>query len=298
MRTLDARHLNLFEAIFANRSITRAAQRLGLSQPTVSIGLGQLRRHFGDPLFVQTPQGMTPTPFAADLIGPVRETLEDLKRISDARAEFDPMHARREFRIAMTDASHITLMPHIYAALRNLAPLCTIRALPIRPDTGAALISGDADVAIGLVPELEDGFYQRVLYDQDWICLTRKVAGRPPLTRAAYEAAEHVHVSYGTGQLLLEAAVRDQVIARHVALHLPGFLGLPAILNNSDLVATLPRHIGESLATLGGLAAHQCPIAIAGFQVKIHWHARYHRDPANVWLRRICIDRLSADRAG
>ena len=283
-----------FEAIYACRSITRAADRLGLSQPTVSIGLGQLRKHFGDPLFVQTSDGMIPTPFAAGLVDQVRETLDDLKRLSDSRAVFDPQQASREFRIAMTDASHITLMPQIYSALRSGAPRCAIRALPMRSDTGAALLSGDADVAIGLAPELETGFYQRVLYDQDWICLARPQAMRSDLSRADYEAAEHVHVSHGTGQLLLEAAVRDHSVTRHVVLRLPGFLGLPAILNSSDLLATLPRHIGEKLAALGGLTAYPCPIPIAGFQVKIHWHARYNSDPANTWLRRLCIDVLGA----
>lgn len=291
---LDTRHLMFFEAIYACRSITRAADRLGLSQPTVSIGLGRLRKHFGDQLFVQTSDGMIPTPFAAGLVDQLHDTLDNLKRLSDSRAVFDPKQASREFRIAMTDASHITLMPQIYSAVRSGAPQCTIRALPMRSDTGAALLSGDADVAIGLAPELETGFYQRVLYDQDWICLARPEVVRPDLSRADYEAAEHVHVSHGTGQLLLEAAVRDHAVTRHVVLRLPGFLGLPAILNSSDLLATLPRHIGERLAALGSLTARPCPIPIAGFQVKIHWHARYNHDPANAWLRRLCIDVLGA----
>lgn len=297
---IETRHLHLFEAIYACRSITRAAEQLGLSQPTVSIGLGQLRKHFGNPLFVQTPEGMTPTPFASGLIGPVREAIDGLRRISTSRAEFDPASDSREFRIAMSDASHITLMPQIYAALSAQAPHCTVRAVPIRPDTGAALISGEADVAIGYLPELETGFYQRVLYDEDWICLTRQGAVRPPLTRPDYEAADHVHITYGTGRALIEAAMRDHAVVRRIMLRLPGILGLPAILNSSDLVATLSRKIGERLAELGGLTAYPCPVAIAGFPVKVHWHARYHSDPANTWLRRLCVEQLSATafRAG
>jgi DNA-binding transcriptional LysR family regulator len=155
-----------------------------------------------------------------------------------------------------------------------------------------ALQSGDADLALGLIPSLETGFYQQTLFGQDFICLT---ASRHPrikkaLTLAHYQAEGHVGIVSGTGQQLLEEAVKQFGIERRVMLRLPGFLGLTGILAASDLIVTLPRHIGETLAAIGGLRVHACPFPIPSFSVKQHWHARYHHDAANRWLRGLCAE--------
>lgn len=271
-------------------SITRAAEALGLAQPTLSVGLSRLREHFADPLFVRVLEGMLPTPLADQLIGPVREALLALRLITDWRADFDPATARRVFRIAMTDASHITLLPTIMKALREAAPGIVLEASRIDDRLPEALQSGDVDLALGLIPALETGFFQQVLFAQDWVCLSARVHPRlgDGLTLDRYHNEQHIGVISGTGQGLLEAAIREQGLERRVALRLPGFLGLATILAGSDLIATLPRHIGTVLAELGGLAVHECPFPIPGFSVEQHWHARYHHDPANRWLRMLC----------
>lgn len=287
---LDIRLLRLFDAIHATGSITRAADALDLSQPTVSIGLGRLRRHFGDPLFVRTPDGMLATPLADSLIGAIRDALQALRQVSEWRSTFDPCSSSRGFVIAMTDASHITLLPELLSAAFEAAPGIQLEVTRIDDRLPASLQSGDVDLALGLVPSLESGFYQQKLFEQDWICLARQ--GHPQLTRGlslrTYQAAAHIGIVYGTGQLLLEKALEVHGIDRRIVLRLPGFLGLSSILAGSDLIATLPRHIGSTLAKLGGLAIHECPFAIDGFFVKQHWHARYHKDPANQWLRTLC----------
>jgi DNA-binding transcriptional LysR family regulator len=287
---LDIRLLRLFDAIHATGSITRAADALDLSQPTVSIGLGRLRRHFGDPLFVRTPDGMLATPLADSLIGAIRDALQALRQVSEWRNTFDPCSSSRGFVIAMTDASHITLLPELLSAAFEIAPGIQLEVTRIDDRLPASLQSGDVDLALGLVPSLESGFYQQKLFEQDWICLARQ--GHPQLTRGlslrTYQAAAHIGIVYGTGQLLLEKALEVHGIDRRIVLRLPGFLGLSSILAGSDLIATLPRHIGSTLAKLGGLAIHECPFAIDGFFVKQHWHARYHKDPANQWLRTLC----------
>lgn len=287
---LDVRLLRLLEAIYITRSITRAAESLGLAQPTISIGLGRLRSHFGDPLFVRSPDGMLPTPLVDGMIGPVREALQALRQISEWRSEFDPAASTRKFRIAMTDASHITLLPELLAAVRSAAPSVQLEATRIDPQLPEALQSGDVDLVLGLVPDLETGFYQQTLYEQDWICIARKqnrllASG---LSLRTYQRASHVSIVYGTGQVLLERAIALHKIERRIALSLPGFLGLSTILAKSDLIATLPRNIGTSLAKIGELVVHECPFAIDRFLVKQHWHGRYHRDPANKWLRQLC----------
>ncbi|WP_137894906.1 LysR family transcriptional regulator [Ramlibacter sp. 2FC] len=289
---LDVKLLRLLDLLYGTRSVTRAAERLGQSQPTVSIWLARLRRQLGDPLFVRTPEGMQPTPRADALIATVREVLQGLRRLSETEARFDPATARREFRIFMTDASHITLLPRLFAHVRALAPLVRLEAAAIDARMVPALQSGEGDLALGLVPGLEAGFYQQTLYGQDWICLANarhpRIAQR--FTLKDYSAEAHVGIVSGTGYQLLDGALKAQGVERRVLLELPGFLGLSAILSTSDLVATLPRHIGETLAQSAGLRVLPCPLKIPSFTVKQYWHARYHHDAGNRWLRGLCAE--------
>jgi DNA-binding transcriptional LysR family regulator len=191
----------------------------------------------------------------------------------------------------MTDASHITLLPQLLAHQRGVAPGLRLQAARIDSDTARALEAGDADLAIGLVPGLDAGFYQQTLYTQDWVCLAN--ARHPRLegeriTLRQYQDEPHVGIVSGTGYKLLEATLRERGVKREVQLELPGFLGLPAILSTTDLVATLPRHIGETLARTTGVKVMKCPLPIPTFQVKQHWHARFHQDAGLQWLRGVC----------
>ena len=145
-------------------------------------------------------------------------------------------------------------------------------------------------LALGLIPSLEIGFYQQTLFRQDYICLTGPHHPRidAALSLAHDQTEGHIGIISGTGQQLLEEAVKRFGIERRVILLLPGFLGLTGVLAACDLIVTLPRRIGETLAVLGGLKAHACPFPIPRFSVKQHWHARYHHDMANRWLRGSC----------
>ena len=284
---LDVKWLRLFEQIYATRSVTRSAEQLGQSQPTVSIWLGKLRERLDDALFVRTADGMLPTPRAQALIGPVGDALRALAEIAAPRAPFDPATSTRPWRICMTDASHATVLPRLLAQLRALAPRAPVTAVRIDDETASALQSGAADLAVGYIPGLDTGFYQQALFAQDWICLAGPTNTRigAALTLRAYREAEHVVTAAGTGAADLEAALARARIERRVMLSLPGFLGLAAIVSASDLVATLPRQIGELLARNAGLRVLACPFPVPSFTVKQHWHARFHQDPANRWLR-------------
>jgi len=279
--------LLLFDVLYDTRSVTRTAEQLGQSQPTISLWLGKLREQLGDPLFVRTPTGMAPTPQADALITPCREVLESLRRLTAWEIGFDPASAQRRFRLCLSDASHITLLPKILEYLRNHAPGIRLEVARIDGNTERALETGEADLAIGFVPWLGGGIYQQVLFPQDWVCLASP--GHPRIGDALqldeYVREGHVFVSAGTGQKLLEAALARNAIERQIVLELPGFLGLGAVVGNTDLIATLPRHIGETLARPHGLKVHTCPLPIETFLVKQHWHARYHQDPGNRWLR-------------
>ncbi|WP_431228715.1 LysR family transcriptional regulator [Burkholderia contaminans] len=285
----DLKLLQLFDLLYDTRSVTRVAEQLGQSQPTVSIWLARLREHLHDPLFIRTPGGMAPTPQADALIGPCREILESLRRFSAWEIAFDPATAQRRFRICMTDASHVTLLPRLLAYVREQAPAVRLEAARIDGNTERALESGEADLAIGYVPWLSGGIYQQQLYEQDWVCLANRHHPRirKRLGVNAYRTEGHVAITGGTGTALLEQALVRERIERQVVLELPGFLGLGAIVQTTDLITTLPRHIGETLAQASDLSVHPCPIPVEGFAVRQHWHARYHQEAGNRWLRSV-----------
>jgi DNA-binding transcriptional LysR family regulator len=293
---LDIKHLGLLDQLYSLQSVTRAAEALNQSQPTLSIWLGKARQQLGDPLFVRTADGMLPTPRMDALIGTVREALGALERLAEPSASFDPGKAERRFSICMTDASHITLLPRLLAHVRALAPGVSLAASRIDAQLGAALQSGDADLGLGFLPWLDTGFYQQALYGQDWICLVNAQHPRIPSAApehwnlAAYRREAHIGTSPGSSYQILDDTLRSLHIERRIQLEMPGFLGLGAVLSTCDLVATLPRHIGETLARHNGLLALPCPFQVQGFTVKQYWHARYHHDPASRWLRGICSD--------
>ncbi|MEY3490557.1 MAG: hypothetical protein RL655_2125 [Pseudomonadota bacterium] len=287
---IDLKLLRLLDSLYATRSVTRTAEQIALSQPTVSIGLARLRKMLSDPLFVRTSEGMQPTPRTEDLMPAVRQVLAGMSQLISSASQFDAATSERTFRIFMTDASHITLMPRLFGHVHALAPGIRLEAATIGPQMASELQSGEADLALGLIPGLEAGFYQQALFDQDWICLANPRHPRlgAKLTLKTYLTEAHVGIVSGTGATLLDNALYRAGQQRQVQLALPGFLGLPAILQGSDLIATLPRHIGETLAHSARLRVLPCPLPIDGFTVKQYWHTRFHHDPANTWLRGIC----------
>lgn len=284
---VDLKLLRLFEALYATRSVSRCAEQLGQSQPTVSIWLARLRELLNDPLFVRTSTGMQPTPRADELIGTCRDVLALVRQLSASEATFSPATAVRTFKMCMTDASHATLLPELYRRIALVAPNINLEAVRIDHTTLEKLQTGQADLALGFLPELDTGFYQQTLYQQDWVCVARE--GHPrirdSLTIAAFEQEQHIGISAGAGHQRLEQALAESGIVRHVRVRLPGFLGLPSLIGSSDLLATVPRLIGNTMLKAGGLRAFACPVELPTFPVKQHWHARYHHDAGNRWLR-------------
>lgn len=295
----DVRMLVLFDEIYRCQSMTQAADRLSLAQPTASIWLAKLRRQWHDPLFVRTSSGMQPTPRAEQLIGPAREALAVLQRLGGEPQAFDPATAQRSFRLCMTDASHITMLPRLLAHVRSVAPRVRIDVGHLAQDTGRMLESGAADLALGFIPGLEAGFHEQELYAQDFICLVS--AGHPRIgesfTVRAYREEAHIGVLSSTSYTMLQAALRAQRIERRVAVELPGFLGLAAIVSATDLVATVPRMIGEMLAATGAIRVMACPIRVPTFMVRQYWHARFQHDAGHRWLRAACSALFATPRA-
>lgn len=296
MQSLEIRLLSVFDEIYKTRSVTRAADNLGLGQPAVSIALGKLREHFNDPLFVRTSTGMEPTPLGEELVQPIRGAIDALANALRYRTAFDPATAQRSFRICMTDISQLVLLPRLWAELRATAPGVRIEIAHLTAETAKMLEAGEADLALGFMPQLEAGFYQQSLFRQHYVCMVSADHPRirDSLSLAQFEAEEHAVVSSsGTGHLIVDREIARQNIARRVALRVPNFLGVAFVVEHTDLLVTIPTRLGEVLAGRGHFRTFPVPFELPDYAVKQHWHERYHHDPGNRWLRRLISGLLS-----
>lgn len=290
---MDMRLLAVFDEVYKTRSVTRAAENLDIPQTSVSLALARLRRQFNDPLFVRTAAGMVPTPHATDLLGPLRQALELLRMATRQQVVFDPGSSRRHFRISMTDVSHLEFLPRLIHRVAEVAPSIHIEVLRIGPDTRRLLESGESDLAVGFMPELEAGFYQQQLFEQGFACVVRKDHPRVErrMTMTLFKRERHVAITApGTGHDLLEQQLKRMGVERRVALSLPTLPGLGNLLAQSDLVATVPERVAQMLGRIATVKTLVPPFELPTFAIKQHWHERFHHDPANRWLRSMIAD--------
>ena len=296
MDALDFRLLSVFDEIYKTRSVTAAALALDLGQPAVSVALAKLRQQLGDPLFVRTSSGMEPTPFGEGLVRPVRAVLEALDLVHGHRNEFAPATSERSFRICMTDISQLVLLPKLWESLRRSAPGIRIEIFPLSSDTAQMLESGQADLSLGFMPQLEAGFYQQVLFRQHFVCMVG--AGHPrikeSLTLAHYEAEDHVVISAsGSAPLIIDREIERQGIKRRMALKIPSFLGAALLVEHTEHLVTIPSRLGDVLQGRGAFRIFAVPFNLPSYEVKQYWHERYHQDPGSRWLRGVISELLS-----
>ena len=288
MAKLNLDWLEVFVHIYKTQSVTRAASQLGMEQASASIALSKLRQHFDDPLFVRTATGMLPTPRAQCIYPDVLEALARIEAARGAPAAFSAADAGREFRICMTDISEIIILPKLVNYLKQHAPSLVIEAQKISADTRHRLASGDVDLAVGFLPNLEAGFYQQALFEQDFVCLAAKshprVQGK--LTARLFSNEGHILVSTsGTGHAIVDKMLAQQKIERRVVLRVPSFLGVARIVAQTDFLVVVPRLLGMALATQEQVQVLEPPTKLAHYKVKQHWHERFNADGGSIWLR-------------
>ena len=295
MDALDFRLLSVFDEIYKTRSVTAAALALDLGQPAVSVALAKLRHQLGDPLFVRTSSGMEPTPFGEGLVRPVRAVLEALDLVHGHRNEFAPFTSNRTFRICMTDISQLVLLPKLWESLRSSAPGIRIEIIPLSSDTAQLLESGQADLSLGFMPQLEAGFYQQVLFRQHFVCMVGADHPRikDALTLAHYEAEDHVVISAsGSAPLIIDREIERQGIKRRMALKIPSFLGAALLVEHTEHLITIPSRLGDVLQGRGAFRIFAVPFTLPSYEVKQYWHERYHQDPGSRWLRGVISELL------
>ena len=291
---LDLNLLPIAVALYDERSVSRTATRLGMSQPAVSSALSRLRKAFGDPLFIRSGRGMQPTPRAQSFIAPAREVLARVDRDVLSELSFDPAAAKTTFTLALSDVGEMVFLPRILQRLQRLAPQAAVRSVSPPPaELRESMEAGEIDLAIGFFPDLErSNFFRQRLFSHHFACLIRAdhPAAQRRLSVAQFLALKHVAVrAAGRSQELFHRFLAAHKIHLDVVLVTPHFMSLPAIIGRSDLVATVPHAIGMYCASAGtNVKAVLPPFRKAPkIELKQHWHRKAHHDGRNQWLRKL-----------
>lgn len=302
LREIDLNLLVVFHQLLIDRRVSKAADSLGVSQPAVSNSLAKLRKLLGDELFLRTPQGMEPTPYAEQLAESVSYALAMIHSGINQRISFDPATARRSFTIGMTDIGEIFFLPALIERLRREAPGITLST--VRNTTNNLrdeLEAGQVDAAMGLLPNLKAGFFQRRLFMQSYVCLMRRGhrLDKRKMSLSEFSSAEHlVVVSAGTGHGKVDELLQRGGIERRIPLTVPHYVSVGHILQGSDLIATVPERLADRLLEPFGLAKVPHPAKLPDIAINVFWHAKYHRSPANRWLRGVLFDLFGSGPPG
>lgn len=298
----DLNLLPIFVALMEERSVTRAAERLGISQPALSNALARLRLTMQDQLFVRERYGIQPTPIALELAPVIADALA---RIDDAvlgQQDFDPATAERLFTIAPNTYIELALVPAVVAKLRAIAPGIKLRLTPYGNDlVETGVISGTTAMVMGRIVDPPDNLVVQHLGDDELACVVRRdhpeVGDR--LTRAQYERMKHVNVvPPGRMRAGLFNALAQQGLKREVAVSVTNFFAVAEMVAVTDYCSTLPRLICARLAHDPRLKILPAPVDLGTFPIEMAWHVRYRHDPAHRWLRGVLAEEVKRVAAG
>jgi DNA-binding transcriptional LysR family regulator len=300
LRTFDLNLLKVFDVVMAERSLTRAARQLSLTQPAVSNALRRLREALGDDLLVRKGRGLEPTPRALELWPEVRDALLRIQA-SLAPSVFDAANAKTTFVLTLADATAAALMPDLVRVLAQDAPYVSLRVLPLTTrDPRSVLDDGHADLAIGHFPAVQADLTARAqagesvafayhrLFAGDYVCVMRTkhpLAGQA-LTLDSFCQARHMLVSFsGKAFGFIDEALATLGRDRRVVLTVNQFFTAGRVVANSDLLTVLPRHFVKMTGFADQLVQHELPFPVSPILVDALWHQRQSSASTHQWLR-------------
>jgi DNA-binding transcriptional LysR family regulator len=286
IRQTDLNLLIALNMLLEERNVTRAADRLGLTQSAASRMLGRLRASFDDPLFVRTSRELTPTKRALDIAGPLRDYLFGLEKLLAEGEAFDPRTARRRFRIAAIDYVQATLVAPLVAKLQTQAPLIDFEIRQPSSDSERDLDAGVLDLLLMPQQPSAPGVVWTPLYRDGYTCVVWSRHSAQRLTLSAFAKMEHVLVAprERAGDIV-DSVLEKNGLSRRVAVQAPTFLIVPYLLIGTTRIATVPRRMAGELARMHPLKILKPPVEIPGFTMCQGWHEIHRNDPGHRWLR-------------
>jgi DNA-binding transcriptional LysR family regulator len=296
---LDLNLLLVLHAVYENKSVVAAAQRLHVTPSAVSNALARLRAALSDPLFVRHGRGLTPTPRAIALAPVVARALGDLEQALDSGARFDPSSATRDFTIALADNDQIGSLPALAQAFARALPKARLHVISVDALLSAGgLAAPVADALIG-PPLVEDGVHSAPLYEEEPVLLVRRdhpeVGPRQrALSREQFNRLRHVDTLVALGKPGAGHRAASDMFARHgltrdVAVTVPSFAAAAMVAAHTDLVAALPRRVGDTFAR--SLALRRLALPVTGLRMPLHllWHERTHDDAGARFFRSLIL---------
>jgi DNA-binding transcriptional LysR family regulator len=301
LRSLDLNLLVVFDAVMDSRSVTVAASRLNMAQPSISHALRRLRAALKDDLFVRTPEGMVPTPKAERLGGRIREGLAGLREAIEEKSAFIPGEAERRFVLAMNNHATLTLAAPLIAAVAEQAPGIL---LDIRPSGSRNVLEeldrGDVDLVVGGTANENERFRRRVFVEDRYVAVIRKrhpQANADALSMADFAELPHLALSStGDNDTFVDEEMAKHGLRRHVTVYAP-LLAAPAILLQSDMVAVMSASTARAFARAVEIKVMQLPFSSPVLTTGMLWHRRLEDEPGHLWLRDILVAAAGATAA-
>lgn len=288
---IDLNLLVAFDALIAERSVTRAGTRIGRTQPAMSAALSRLRALLGDELFVRSPKGLQPTPRALELAEPLGRALAEIQRTLEFTQAFDPQTSATTFSLGLSEHPAYRVLPRLVEKLRVAAPSITLRVRSFTPrdDAVAMLDGGEIDVAIGVPPTAVLGrILTRPLFEERMVCIVRKdhpCAGTP-LDLPTFLSLSHLLVSPENDRFgIVDQALAKQGLKRRLALTLPHMYAAPPLIARSDMIATIMAGVAAESGHAKDLCVLALPLELAEVVFVTTWHRRNDTHPAQRWLR-------------
>jgi DNA-binding transcriptional LysR family regulator len=300
---IDLNLLVHLDALLTERSVTRAAARVGIGQAAMSHNLGRLRELFGDELLTRRAEGMRLTPRAVTLLEPLRTTLAQVGALVSRDQAFDPATAVRTFRFGLPDSMEILIMPALLARMREVAPGIHLRLYNF--DASRLLDEVDADeldLAIGYDEAFQQGQFhhkRRKLFTETYLCMfnAERTGIAPPISLDDYVRLPHVLTSLRPGRSVrgsVDEALDELGLRRSVALTTPRFLTVPFLVARAPVIVTMQARLARLFAAQFGLSLSPLPVELREVTVSLLWHASYDQNPAHIWLREL-VTQLAAD---
>lgn len=293
----DTKLLIVFDAVMREKSLTRAAQHVGMSPPAVSLALKRLRYLLDDKLFVRTPGGVSPTPRALELAEPVRAVLHQLQTVFEP-LEFSPQKATHTIHVASSNQCAVLVLPKLHERLRAQAPGISLLVRPNRPQTFIQqLDEGEIHIALGIMQDIPRRISHVPLYQDKFVCVMRPghpLAGKK-LTVKNYLTADHISMSnHGETAYLLDKVLEKRGVTRRVVTTINQlFLG-PVYLEKIDAILTMQSRTVRNLSFYDGLYVTPPPFNLGSFDVHLAWPKAFDQHPAHAWIREQIIDICSA----
>lgn len=296
MVNLSAVDLNLLvalDALLSERSVTRAAQRIGLSQPAMSNALARLRVLLADPVMVRRGQGMELTARATELALPVQQLLADVRRTLAPPAFFDPKTSAYRFRVEAAQELELSLLPRVVERMAIVSPKVELVISPVTREAEETLRTGRGDLFLGPWSSIPEPLRSYVLHYEAFRCIARR--GHPRvrsrLTLRAFAALGHVLAAPGAQPgSIIDTKLADEGTGKRVVVRTTHLHVVPSIVARTDLIATLPRTLARKFAEMLPLQVHRPPIESADYPIHMVWHPRTDTLGPHRWLRQLVMD--------